>query len=105
MDDIQNMLTRVCESDDFFGTVVLADQSDDWKLVRQLGEFLTSIAPEDHFGYLLVARACRHLGEQDARFAALKRMGNIVESGAYIAAVELAESRKEIELGELSRGR
>jgi len=56
------LLDRVVEKEDFF-RAVLDDTLDDWDLAKDFGEFLTRIEPEDAIGYVLLVRACRHLGD------------------------------------------
>ena len=76
MQDSDDVLTRVVsaiESRDFFNSVLVNDNFDDWNLARDLGNFLTRIEPEEIVGHALLARACRHLGEPERAFAELEQ--------------------------------
>jgi len=59
-----DLLARVTDHEDFFGSVLCRDSVEDWGLARDLGEFLLRILPDpEMMGHAILARACRHLGE------------------------------------------
>lgn len=75
MDADKELLDKVCAAIDkrnFFASILLRDSFDDWNLVRECGEFLVRIDPEDVLGYALQARAHRHLGNRDLAVAELR---------------------------------
>lgn len=58
------LLARVLEKKDFLQSVISDDASQDWALVRDLGEFLGRIEPDSEIlGHALMARAYRHLSD------------------------------------------
>jgi hypothetical protein len=68
------LLARVLKTKDFFQSVILSDDLDDWNLARELGEFLVRIEPDSEImGHALLARAYRHLGNRGRALDELKQ--------------------------------
>lgn len=63
MDRDADVLKRVTETKDFFGSALRDDNLGDWNLARDLGDFLLRIDPDEVMGYALLVRAYRHLGD------------------------------------------
>jgi len=62
-DTDKELFVKLSKIKDFAEVVLRNDTSEDWNLVKQFGEFMIRIAPEDILGHSLMARACRHLGD------------------------------------------
>lgn len=67
------LLARVSGTKDLFQSVLDRDTLPDWTLVKEFGEFLVRILPNDIIGHALLARAHRHLGNLDLARDELKR--------------------------------
>jgi hypothetical protein len=70
-----DLLTRVVEAvekRDFFRSILLNDNFDDWDLAKDFGNFLIRLEPEELMGHALLARAYRHLGDTDNALSELK---------------------------------
>src|SRR5437762_8107922 len=59
----QDVLTRSLETEGFTRSLLFEDSVDDWALARDLGEFQVLVGPELLVGHLILAKACRHLGD------------------------------------------
>src|SRR5262249_29606375 len=77
--DIQ-LLDDVLKSQDFFGRV-LRDSLDDWTLAKELGDYLVQKVPDLLIGYLVQARAYRHLGDWESATKAVKNARAVIASG------------------------
>ena len=62
------ILATVVGMKDFLQSSLVDDVSDDWRIAKNLGELLVRFNPEEILGHALLARACRHLGD-DAQAA------------------------------------
>lgn len=71
-DPDKELFSRLAEIKDFAEAVLRSDTLEDWNLVKNFGEFMIRIAPQDILGHALVARASRHLGD---RARALEEIG------------------------------
>lgn len=80
-DTERELLRRVNSVEDFFGSILLKDSLQDWGLAKEFGQFLTRLMPDSALGHLVVARACRHLGDLNAVAAALDRCRAAIASG------------------------
>ncbi|HME09991.1 MAG TPA: hypothetical protein VKG25_23235 [Bryobacteraceae bacterium] len=58
-----DLLRRVTEIDDFCGSVLFKDETQDWNLARDFGSYLVRVRASDLCGHLLLARSYRHLGD------------------------------------------
>lgn len=92
-----DILNRACEYEDFCGSVVRENGIEDWELARRIGDMFVSLCPEDPFGYLAIARACRHFGERGAAARALAEFRGLEESGIVreVAPYTVAEIERE----------
>lgn len=73
MDLDGELLQKVCGIHDFFGSVFLRDDLDDWSLARDFGEFLVrTLADQDVTGHALLTRAYRHLGNMKLAHSELR---------------------------------
>ncbi len=81
MDPDKELLRKVNEVDDFFGSVFLRDNLDDWHLANDLGEFLLRIGGPEAMGHALLTRANRHLGNYERARDELKRCQVRIASG------------------------
>ena len=66
MTDPEDILDRVLNTKDFCRQVLSEDYSVDWLLVRDLGAYLIRVSPDLLVGYLIRARAYRHLGDRSS---------------------------------------
>ena len=84
MNQDADMLDKVIANEDFIAAVIREDSSCDWELARNLGEYLLRIDPRQSFGFLILIRALRHLGdsEEAARKFTLYRDAVRCDSGA-----------------------
>jgi thiamine phosphate synthase YjbQ (UPF0047 family) len=74
MDLEREILARVSNTKDFFGSVFFRDTLDDWNVAKDLGEFLVRILPDSEvMGHALLARAHRHLGNRELALDELKQ--------------------------------
>jgi hypothetical protein len=80
MDSDGDLLKKVNEVDDFFGSVFFKDSLDDWNLASDFGEFLLRNGPVV-MGHALLARAQRHLGNNERARDELKRCKVRVANG------------------------
>jgi hypothetical protein len=69
----RELLTKVSETNDFFGSVLQRDSLDDWNLAKDFGEFMIRLDPEEPMGHALLARAYRHLGDSQRALEELER--------------------------------
>jgi hypothetical protein len=83
MDLDRELLRRVNEVDDFFGSV-FEDRLEDWNLASDLGEFLLRIGGPEAMGHMLLARAHRHLGNRERAREELKRCQLLVAKGELV---------------------
>ena len=74
------LLRKVTSTEEFFRSVLVDDNLQDWSLAREFGELLTRIMPDSAVGPIVAARACRHLGDATAAMAALARCRAIMSS-------------------------
>jgi len=86
-DKERELLQRVCAIPDFFGCVIMDDRLPDWRLAEEYGNFLIRLSPEDPTAHMLIARACRHLGELDRALAELRRCRELI-AGGKVSVVE-----------------
>ena len=61
----QELLDRVIKTKDFARRLILDDDLDDWRLVKELGDYMVRIHPDFYLGYAIRARAYRHLDEYE----------------------------------------
>ena len=91
----KEMLDRVLEGKDFLRDVFLKDKVGDWNLARNLGYYLTELVPEDLGFHLMIARACRHLGDLKRATEELARCKELVPSdpsaGEFLLELEKEE--------------
>jgi len=87
-DPDRDLIARVSEKGDFFGYVMRDDTLTDWSLVKDFGEFLIRLGHEDVFGHVLLARACRHLGESERAREELQYCRGQAAQGKLVAAEE-----------------
>jgi hypothetical protein len=74
MDLEKELLTRVNDNKDFFGSVFFRDTLDDWNVAKDLGEFLVRTLPDSEvMGHALLTRAHRHLGNRELAIEELKQ--------------------------------
>jgi len=90
MDSDGELLARVNEVEDFFGSVFYKDALIDWNLAKGFGEFLLRIGDTDAMAHALLARAHRHLGNLEQAREELKQCKVRVANG------ELAPSEEEM---------
>jgi hypothetical protein len=76
-DPDKELLARVVsaiEGKEFFRSILLDDDFDDWSLAKELGQFLIQIMPDSELmGHALLARAHRHLGNRELALDELKQ--------------------------------
>jgi hypothetical protein len=66
MDSDSELLAKAVGSPDLLRSVLYDDKTEDWKVVRELGEFFIRVQPaEEIMGHALLARSYRHLGSID----------------------------------------
>ena len=63
-DRFREVFTRVRQKEGFSGSLLSEDSVDDWALARDLGEYHVLVSPDMLVGHLILARACRHLGDE-----------------------------------------
>jgi|SRR5215469_8672060 len=90
------VLTRISKIEKFFESVLYKDNLADWSLVRDLGELLIRIDGEEIVGHVLLARACRHIGDRKRAREELEKCR------ALVALQELAPPQRELFLPVLS---
>jgi hypothetical protein len=71
-DGVLDRVVNAIEKKDFFRSILLKDDFDDWNLAKEFGKFLTLIEPAEIMGHAVLARACRHLGEAECALAELQ---------------------------------
>ena len=76
------LLDRLSRTEGFFERAILHDDFRDWNLAKDFGEFMVRIAPDEILGHALVARACRHLGDQGRASEEIRRTKSLFKSGA-----------------------
>jgi len=91
------LLEKVNEVENFFGSVFYEDALADWNLAKELGEFFLRIGDTDVMAHALLARAHRHLGNLTRAREALKLCKTRVANG------ELAPSEAEMFAGLLAK--
>jgi len=69
----RELLAKVNETNDFFGSVLQRDNLDDWNLAKDFGEFMIRLDPAEAMGHALLARAYRHLGDSQRALEELAR--------------------------------
>ena len=69
----RELLTKVSETNDFFGSVLQRDSLDDWNLAKDFGEFLLRLDPDEILGHALLSRAYRHLGDSQRALQELEQ--------------------------------
>jgi hypothetical protein len=90
------MLARVLHSPGFLSRLLLEDCADDWELARELGDFLTRVAPDLALGFTIQVRANRHLGATNRALEALERASALIVRDAHeqdLADILLQERR------------
>jgi hypothetical protein len=93
----EELLDRAAKTDDFSRSIIVNDKSDDWAHVKEVGRYLVRVHSASLFGHLVLARACRHLGElgQAAKEARECRMmvrrGNLGTEVTLVPALEEEE--------------
>jgi len=75
----RNLLRRVNDVEDLFGSILIRDDLPDWRLGEELGNFLLRLWPEDPMAHFLLARSYRHLGDADRAAKELDRCRDLVE--------------------------
>lgn len=75
------LLDRLSKTEGFFEGAILRDDFRDWTLAKDFGEFVIRIAPDEILGHALVARACRHLGEQDCASEEIRKTKSLFKNG------------------------
>jgi len=101
----RELLTKVSETNDFFGSVLLSDALDDWTLAKDLGEFLIRLDPEEIVGHALLTRAHRHLGDSRRALEELEQcrvramQGQLSPSETELFSPFLAEEEKLLSRG------
>ncbi|HEY3926909.1 MAG TPA: hypothetical protein VGL89_00920 [Candidatus Koribacter sp.] len=77
MDRDGELLDKITKIPDFFGSVFLRDDLEDWNLAKDLGDFLSRILPDsDVMSHALLTRAYRHLGKLDEAREQLRECHN-----------------------------
>ncbi len=59
------LLGTLNNKQDVFRSILQEDRFDDWHLAKDFGEFLIRIEPQEAIGHAVLARAFRHLGNND----------------------------------------
>jgi hypothetical protein len=75
------LLRKVNSIDNFFGAALMRDDLPDWQVAKDFATFLMRQDPADVTAHLLLARACRHLGEPERAAAELNRCRSILLEG------------------------
>jgi hypothetical protein len=81
-----------------FLTDLLADDLSDWPTAIKYGEFLTALCPTLLIGHLVLCRALRHIGGNDAAIEELKICQTIIKSDEFREAAFLPELEQEEKL-------
>lgn len=80
MDD-REILNRLVEDEKFVPSALFEDKSEDWGLAKSFAELVLRIVPDDLPHRLILARACRHLGEGALARSALAECQAIIDGG------------------------
>ncbi len=80
-DPDKELFSKLSQVKDFAREAIYNDILEDWSLAKDFGEFMIRIAPQDILGHALVARACRHLGDQSRAMEAMQRCRALFTSG------------------------
>jgi hypothetical protein len=79
---LQGALDTAFEDEGFVENLLLHDRVDDWRLVREIGQYLVLTSPDLLIGHVIVARASRHLGTHSETKAALRNCQELIHRGA-----------------------
>ena len=97
----QELLDKVAQMDNFSVSILVEDKSDDWSLAKEVGKYLIRVDPTLLIGHLVLARACRHLGElaeaasEVAACRAVVEHGNLGGEVEWLLTLDEEESRVE----------
>jgi hypothetical protein len=85
----EELLDRAVKMDNFSKAIFIEDKVDDWAHAKEVGKYLIRVDSTLLFGHLVLARACRHLGELAQAASELKECRILVERGDLGGEVEL----------------
>ena len=82
------LLKSVNDIPEFVSRALHEEGFEHWPLVLELAEFLLALDSKDLTAHLFLARAQRHLGNEDGARITLKRFVDLISSGP-VSAVEV----------------
>jgi hypothetical protein len=77
----EELLDRAIRMDNFSGSILVEDKFDDWSLAKEVGKYLIRVDSTLLIGHLVLARACRHLGQLAQAADELDVCRTLVERG------------------------